>query len=99
MPEGKFTVHSIRRAVAGYYGLDPETLMANRTVHSPSAVPRQMVMYLARELTSHSYPALGRILERDHTTVMHGVETTRWRMAKDPKVATAVDVIRRRLAA
>ena len=93
------TVHSIRKAVADYYGLDSKDLIARAGPRGRNHVPRQMVMFLARELTSHSYPALGRILERYHTTVMHGVNTTRWRMAKEPKVALAVDLIRRRLVA
>ena len=36
---------------------------------------RQVIMYAMRKLTIHSYPAIGRFLKFDHTTVLHGVQS------------------------
>jgi chromosomal replication initiator protein len=47
--------------------------------------PRQVAMYLARELTDQTLPAIGRAFgNRDHTTVMHACKRTAERIAQDP---------------
>ena len=43
--------------------------------HRSIARPRQIAMYLSKELTNKSYPEIGRSFGgRDHTTVMHGIK-------------------------
>ena len=55
-------------------------------------------MYLARELTSHSLPEIGRGMGgRSHTTVLNGVNRISAALQTDPSVQTAVDNLRRRL--
>ncbi len=62
--------------------------------------PRQVAMYLARELTGNSLPAIGREFGgRDHTTVMHACRRTASRVSGDPQCRQAVDDIRARLGA
>jgi chromosomal replication initiator protein len=57
------------------------------------AWPRQVAMYLARELTDQTLPAIGRAFGgRNHTTVMHACRRTAERMANDPD---AYDTVRR----
>ena len=59
------------------------------------AWPRQVAMYLARELTEQTLPAIGRAFGgRNHTTVLHAYRRTAERMAADPEAYEAV----RRLA-
>ncbi len=55
-------------------------------------------MYLARELTGHSLPEIGRgIGGRNHTTVLHAVNRVSAAVHNDPVVRSAVDNLRRRL--
>ena len=77
----RLTIDEIKKRVAEHYGLNTSDLESpNR---SRSIVrPRQISMYLARLLTPRSYPEIGRRFGgRDHTTVMHAVETIREFMA------------------
>jgi chromosomal replication initiator protein len=60
--------------------------------------PRQVAMYLTRELTEESLPAIGRQFGgRDHTTVLHACRRTTKRLAQDPASRKAVEELRREL--
>ena len=60
---------------------------------APVAWPRQVAMYLARELTDQTLPAIGRAFGgRNHTTVMHACKRTAERIAEDPE---AFETVRR----
>ena len=65
------SVDNIQRTVAEYYSIKISDILSkrrNRTI----ARPRQMAMYLAKELTNHSLPEIGEAFGgRDHTTVLH----------------------------
>ena len=65
------SIDNIQRVVAEYYKIKISDLLSkrrNRTV----ARPRQMAMYLTKELTNHSLPEIGEAFGgRDHTTVLH----------------------------
>ena len=66
------TLEAIQDAVCGASGLRRADLLSNS--RSPRvARPRQLAMYLARELTSLSLAEIARAFDRDHTTVMHAV--------------------------
>lgn len=69
------TIENIQRVVAEYYNIkltDIKSKSRTRTI----ARPRQMAMALAKELTNHSLPEIGREFGgRDHTTVMHACKT------------------------
>ncbi len=64
----------ILEATAASYGFSIEALCGpSRT--RPLVTARQVAMYLTRELTDYSYPAIGRVFgKRDHTTVIHAVD-------------------------
>ncbi|MDN5346570.1 MAG: chromosomal replication initiator protein [Clostridia bacterium] len=64
----------IQEIVAEYFNLKPEELKAKKRNHAV-AFPRQIAMYLTRELTNSSLPKIGEEFGgRDHTTVMHACE-------------------------
>lgn len=66
-------------AVAKYYGVPLRDLVSFRRARALIRA-RQVAMYLARTLTKHSLPAIGRVFERDHTTILHAcrqIETHR----------------------
>ena len=62
------------------------------------ARPRQVAMYLAKQLTSRSLPEIGRKFgNRDHTTVMHAVSRVGELMERDGAFAEDVELLRRML--
>jgi chromosomal replication initiator protein len=84
-------------AAAQEFGVPPDSLLA-RDRRPAVATARQVAMYLARELTEHSLPEIGRgIGGRNHTTVLHAVNRVSAALRSDPAVRKAVDNLHRRL--
>ena len=70
----RVTVDEIQRQVADYYNIKLSDLLSARRARQV-ARPRQVAMYLCKQLTSKSLPSIGRKFGgRDHTTVMHAVK-------------------------
>jgi chromosomal replication initiator protein len=70
----KVTIESIQRAVSDQFGLRPAEIKARNNSHS-IVYPRQIAMYLAKQLTEASLPEIGRQFGgKHHTTVLHSVE-------------------------
>ena len=68
------TMDRIARAVAAHYDLTVEEMKAKSNSRA-IAMPRQVAMYLCKQLTRHSFPEIGREFGgKHHTTVMHSVE-------------------------
>jgi len=86
------TVEAIQDITADAFGLTrDELLSASRAARL--AWPRQVAMYLAREHTGETLPAIGaRFAGRNHTTVLHACRRTAQRIAADPE---AFDFVRR----
>jgi chromosomal replication initiator protein len=85
------SVSEIQAAACEHFGLSSEELLSSaRTARI--AWPRQVAMYLARELTSESLPSIGRHFGgRDHTTVLHAWRRTSARIASDDVSREAVE--------
>jgi chromosomal replication initiator protein len=84
-------------AAATEFGVERQALLA-RDRRPAVAAARQVAMYLARELTGHSLPEIGRGMGgRSHTTVLHAVNRVSVAMNSDPDVQSAVDNLRREL--
>ena len=80
------TVSNIQKTVADYYQLRLTDLLSMNRSRS-LARPRQLAMALAKELTEHSLPEIGRAFGgRDHTTVLHACRTIRELCATDGKL-------------
>jgi chromosomal replication initiator protein len=90
----KTSIEDIQRRTAEFYKLDL------RDFHSPQrsrrvARPRQVAMYLARELTMRSLPEIGRRFGgRDHTTVLHACRRIAALCAEDPILKQEVDFLK-----
>ena len=70
----KVTIDAIQRAVSDQFGLRPAEIKAKNNSHS-IVYPRQIAMYLAKQLTEASLPEIGRQFGgKHHTTVLHSVE-------------------------
>jgi chromosomal replication initiator protein len=91
------SVRRIQEATAEEFGISPETLLA-RDRTPTVAFARQVAMYLARELTDHGLPALGREFGgRNHTTVLHAWKRVSELVDKPGEKRETVVGIRRRL--
>jgi chromosomal replication initiator protein len=94
---GSPSVEDIQVAACEHFGLSRKELLSpSRMPHV--AWPRQVAMYLSRELTRESLPAIGRRFSgRNHTTVLHACRRTTARIAEDPGARDVVDKLRRSL--
>ncbi|MGV2876108.1 chromosomal replication initiator protein DnaA [Macrococcus capreoli] len=79
----KVTIQDIQNAVGAYYNIRLEDFSAKKRTKS-IAFPRQVAMYLARELTDFSLPKIGEEFGgRDHSTVIHAHEKIRMQLEED----------------
>jgi chromosomal replication initiator protein len=97
--ERKLTVEEIQRKVSELYNIRLSDMIGPKRVRT-YARPRQVAMYLCKQLTSRSLPEIGRRFGgRDHTTVMHGVKRIEELRAKDGQIAEDLELLRRALEA
>lgn len=94
----RMTIRRIRETVAVFYDLPLQSLVSERRSREV-ARPRQIAMYLAKELTPKSLPCIGREFNRDHTTVIHAIRQVERLRLIDGDIADEIDALRRRLAA
>src|SRR5690606_33980209 len=93
----KVTIEEIQRHVAEHYNIRLSDLVGPKRLRMV-ARPRQVAMYLAKEMTSRSLPEIGRRFGgRDHTTIMHGVRKIEELAAADHQLAEDLDMLRRLL--
>lgn len=87
------TIPLIQKVVAKYYNLKVEDLKSKRRTQNV-AFPRQIAMYLARELTEISLPVIGHEFGgRDHTTVMHACDKIKECIDRDVNIEDTVNKI------
>lgn len=95
----KVTVEEIQRRVSEHYSIRLSDMIGPKRVRV-IARPRQVAMYLSKQLTSRSLPEIGRRFGgRDHTTVMHGVRRIEELQATDSQMFDDVEMLRRALEA
>ncbi|MBX6321279.1 MAG: chromosomal replication initiator protein DnaA [Rhodospirillaceae bacterium] len=93
----KVTIEEIQKKVAEHYRIKLADMHSVRRARAV-ARPRQVAMYLAKQLTSRSLPEIGRKFGgRDHTTVMHAVRKVEELKTSDPSFAEDVELLRRML--
>ncbi len=93
----RVTIDEIQRKVAEHYNIRLTDMSSARRARAV-ARPRQVAMYLAKQLTSRSLPEIGRKFgNRDHTTVMHAVSRVGELMERDAGFAEDVELLRRML--
>jgi len=95
--ERKVTVDMIQKTVAEHYNLKQADLISERRARAV-ARPRQVAMWLAKQITTRSLPDIGRRFGgRDHTTVLHAVRRIESLKAEDASIARDLDVLLRKL--
>ena len=93
----KVTVEEIQRKVSEHYNIRLSEMIGPKRVRN-YARPRQVAMYLAKQMTSRSLPEIGRRFGgRDHTTVMHGVRRIEELRITDSQIADDLELLRRAL--
>ncbi len=93
----RVTIEDIQRRVAEYFNLRLNDLLAKRRALAV-ARPRQVAMYLSKQLTSRSLPEIGRKFGgRDHTTVIHAVRKIEELRQVDSQLNDDIDILKRGL--
>ncbi len=91
------TIEEIQRRVAEHYNIKLADMSSPRRARQVSR-PRQIAMYLAKQLTTKSLPDIGRSFGgRDHTTVMHAVKKVEELASGDISFAEDIDLLKRML--
>jgi len=93
----RVTIEEIQKQVAAHFNIRITDMHSPRRARAV-ARPRQVAMYLAKQLTTRSLPEIGRKFGgRDHTTVMHAVRRIEELRATDSGFSEDVDLLRRML--
>lgn len=93
----KLTIEEIQRKVAEHYNIRLSDMIGPKRPRN-IARPRQVAMYLAKQLTSRSLPEIGRRFGgRDHTTIMHGVKKIEELKATDSQLSDDLQLLKRLL--
>ncbi len=93
----RVTIEEIQKRVAEHWNIRLADMSSARRARAV-ARPRQVAMYLAKQLTSRSLPEIGRKFgNRDHTTVMHAVKVVAELIETDADFGERVELLRRML--
>lgn len=88
--QNNVTIETIQKVVAEYFSLSYTDLKGKKRTKAVS-FPRQIAMYIAREITEYSTTELGMEFGgRDHTTVMHGCQKIEERLKMEPSLETTI---------
>ena len=91
------TPEYIISVVAEHYGVTPADLSGNKR-NSKIVMPRQVSMYLCREIISTPLKNIGKALgNRDHTTVMHGIEKIENELQTDDNLKNTIDILKKKI--
>ncbi len=91
------TIEDIKREVAAYFNITV-ALLESKTRKHEVVLPRQIAMFLAKQLTSLSLKSIGSHFGgRDHTTVLHSIQMVENYRATDQTIAQAVTQLERKL--
>ena len=93
----RVTIEEIQKRVAEHYNIKLSEMSSERRARAV-ARPRQVAMFLSKQLTQRSLPEIGRKFGgRDHTTVMHAVRKIEQLSESDPGIAEDLELLKRNL--
>lgn len=91
----KNDVHRIQKIVSEYFQITVEDIRSKKR-SSNISFPRQIAMYLCRNMTSESFPKIGTEFGgKDHSTVMHSVEKIEQEIKINPDLAKIIDKLKK----
>lgn len=88
---------SVQKAVAEHYDIRLSDLISRKRTNN-IAWPRQVAMYLVRQLTDQSFPVIGDAFERNHATVVHACQVVEQRMTEDIKLRQMISLLKQRIS-
>jgi len=91
------TVEEIQKVVSDYYDIRMGDMTSNRRPQS-IAFPRQVAMYLSREMTAQSLPTIGQAFAKNHATVMYACKTVGEKLKTDQSLRQSMMVLQQRLS-
>ncbi len=90
----ELSIEEIQKAVASHYGLKVADLKSPKRLKA-LVLPRQLAMYLSRQLTSSSYPDIGdRFGGKDHSTIIHAIKKIEKTLEEDLQLRGALNAIK-----
>ena len=92
----KITIQNIQRHVADYYDLRVSDITGSKRPQN-IAFPRQVAMFLSRELTEESLPAIGEMFNRNHATVLHAYRSINKKTESDMQFKILLNQLRKQL--
>jgi len=93
----EITPKLIINVVAEHFGINPDDITSKKR-NAEFAQPRQIVMYLCRELTETTLQNIAKILcKKDHTTVIHGIKKIEEEIKTNEELRNAVDIIKKKI--
>lgn len=91
------TINTIIDTVSQFYGLRNIDLKSKKRTRE-IAYPRQIAMFLTRDLTDNSLPKIGEAFGgRDHTTVLHAIEKISTLLKEDPSLKSIIEELKKRI--
>lgn len=93
----RIKIEDILRLVSRHYGVSKSDILSPRR-HRSVVWPRQIGMYLAKQLTTRSLPEIGRRFgDRDHTTVLHAIRKIEGEIGNDSRLKDEIEELKRQL--
>jgi len=90
----EISIEEIQKTVAAHYGIKVSDLKSSKRLKA-LVLPRQVAMYLSRQLTPCSYPEIGdKFGGKDHSTIIHAIKKIEAKMAEDIQLSATVGTIR-----
>lgn len=93
----QITPELIIKMVAEHYGVSSDDITSKKR-NSEFVLPRQVVMYLCRELTATSLQNIARLLgKKDHTTIIHGINKIEGELGSNEELRNNMEIIKKKI--
>jgi chromosomal replication initiator protein len=90
----EITVEEIQKTIANHFNIKVADLKSPKRLKA-LVLPRQIAMYLARQLTSCSYPEIGeRFGGKDHSTIIHAIKKIEKQMEQDFQLRSTINIVK-----
>ncbi|MDR1587005.1 MAG: chromosomal replication initiator protein DnaA [Treponema sp.] len=93
--QANLSIDNIQKIIAEHFSLNTNDLKGKKKTKN-IVFPRQLAMYIAREITDYSTTELGQAFGgRDHTTVMHSIDKIKGQLLMDPSLESTIESLKR----
>jgi chromosomal replication initiator protein len=93
----ELSIEEIQKAVAAHFNIKISDLKSPKRLRA-LVFPRQIAMYLSRQLTVYSYPEIGeRFGGKDHSTIIHAIKKIEKLLGEDLHLRSTINIIRNNL--